>query len=69
MAESSNSSGGFGCAYVPFALITSCIGYHLHGSIILAILDWIFWPFVWFKWLIFHQVTLTAVKETFSWFF
>lgn len=72
MSESSSNSSGSGCGcfvnLIP-ATLTSMIGYHIHGSIFFAILDWIFWPLTVLKWLIFHEVTLTIIKETFSWFF
>lgn len=55
--------------YVLFALITSMIGYHIHGSIGWAIFDWVFAPFVWIKWLFCHEVNLQIIKDTFSWFF
>lgn len=55
--------------YVLFSLLTSMIGYHIHGSVLWAIFDWIFAPFVWIKWLICHDVNFQIIKETFSWFF
>ncbi len=55
--------------YLIFSLITSMIGYHIHGSIGWAIIDWIFAPLVWIKWIICHDVTLQIIKDTFSWFF
>lgn len=54
--------------YVIFAAATSMVGYHMHNSILWAIVDWILWPFAWVKWLLFHEVTLNIIKETFSFF-
>lgn len=36
----------FSSPYILFALITSMIGHHIHGSIGWAIFDWIFAPIV-----------------------
>jgi len=55
--------------YLILCLLTSMIGYHIHGSIFWAIIDWIFMPLAWAKWLIMHEVNLTIIKETFSFFF
>jgi hypothetical protein len=45
------------------------IGYHIHGSIFWAIVDFLFVPLAWIKWLVMHQVTLSVIKATFAWFF
>lgn len=52
-----------------FSYITSMIGYHIHGSIGWAIFDFILAPIVWLKWLICKEITLSIIKETFSFFF
>jgi hypothetical protein len=51
-----------------FQIPTAMIGYHMHGSIFWAIMDFIFWPIVWAKWLILQEVNLTIIKDTFSFF-
>lgn len=51
------------------ALFTAFIGYHIHGSIFWTIIDWIFWPIAWLKWLICHEVNLTIIKGAFAFFF
>jgi hypothetical protein len=51
-----------------FDLETAIIGYHIHGSIFWSICDFIFSPLAWLKWLIFQQVTLAIIKQSFSWF-
>ena len=51
-----------------FSLPTAMIGYQIHSSAFWAIMDFLFWPIVWVKWFIFHEVTLTIIKEAFSWF-
>ena len=51
-----------------FALPTALIGHHIHGSIIWSIFDFIFWPVVWIKWFVYQEVTVTIIKNAFSWF-
>ena len=51
-----------------FAVPTAIIGHHIHGGFWWTLFDLLFWPFVWIKWLIYHDVTLSIIKETFSWF-
>lgn len=55
---------GFICA-----VITTMIGYHMHHSVFFAVCDFLFWPIVWFKWLICQEITWKIIKETFSFFF
>jgi hypothetical protein len=58
-----------GWIYLIFSVITAMIGFTIHHSIFFSILDFIFWPIVWCKWLILHQVNLGIIKETFSFFY
>ena len=51
------------------AYLTALVGYKYHGSLLYCIPDFLLWPYVWVKWMIFHEVTLAMVKETFQWFF
>ena len=55
--------------YLIFAVCTSMIGYHIHNSLFWAIVDLFFTPIAWAKWLICHEVTLSIIKTTFTWFF
>jgi hypothetical protein len=67
---SSNSrSGGGGLLYFVFSILTAMVGHTIHGSLFWSIIDFIFVPFVWIKWIWFHEVTLTVIKTTFPWFF
>ena len=50
------------------SFLTGMIGYQIHNSIFWAIMNFIFWPISWIKWLIYHEVNLSIIKETFSWF-
>ena len=60
---------GGGLLYTVFSVLTAMIGYTIHGSLFWAVMDFIFVPFAWIKWLIMKQVTLSIIKATFSWFF
>lgn len=53
-----------------FALPTAIIGYTINqGSVFWSIIDFIFWPLAWLKWVICQEVTLTIIKHSFDWFF
>lgn len=58
------SSGGF--LYFLLGIATAMIGYHMHHDLVWAVLDWVFFPIAWAKWLICQEVNLTIIKETFS---
>jgi hypothetical protein len=47
---------------------TAMVGYHIHHSIFWSCLDWVFSILVWAKWLICHDVTLSVIRDTFSFF-
>lgn len=55
--------------YTIFCVLTAMISYTINNSIIWAILAFFFSPLCWIKWLVCHDVTLSVIKETFSWFF
>jgi hypothetical protein len=67
--KTSINIGGGNWIYTIFAFCTALIGYHIHSSVFWSIMDFFFAPFAWIKWLIYQEVTLTVIKETFSWFF
>ena len=50
------------------AVATAMIGHSIHHSIFWCILDFIFWPFTWIKWLVLHQVNISIIKAAFSFF-
>jgi len=54
--------------YTIVCVCTAMIGYNIHGSIFWSIMDFIFTPFAWIKWLMYHEVTLKIIKDTFSFF-
>lgn len=66
--KTKNYSFRLGGLYPIFAFCTSMIGYTIHTSIFWSIMDFFFAPFAWMKWLIMHQVNITLIKETFSFF-
>ena len=55
--------------YLIFSVLTAMIGYTIHQSIFWSIMDFLFTPFAWIKWLIYHECTLDVIQRTFSWFF
>ena len=67
--KKANWNFNFKFPMILFSVPTAFIGHHIHGSLFWAIMDLIFWPIAWLKWFIYHEVTLSIIKETFSWFF
>lgn len=55
--------------YTVFCVGTGVIGHQVHGSVFWSIMDFLFSPFAWLKWLLLHQVTLSIIKEAFAFFF
>jgi hypothetical protein len=55
--------------YLIFSILVAMVGYHIHGSLFWSVMDFIFTPITIIKWLICHEVTMTIIKDTFSWFF
>jgi hypothetical protein len=54
--------------YLIFSFITSMIGYTIHSSIFWSIMDFLFTPLAWIKWIFYHEITLTVINKTFNWF-
>lgn len=52
-----------------FGVVTAMIGYHIHNSLFWSIMDFIFTPLAWVKWMVCQEVNLTIIKNTFSFFF
>lgn len=55
--------------YFIFSVLMAMIGYTIHGSIFWSIMDFLFSAIALVKWIICHEITLTVIKETFTWFF
>jgi hypothetical protein len=49
--------------------LTAIIGYGIHKSVFWAICDFIFFPVAWIKWLICQEVSVSIIKQAFSFFF
>ena len=54
--------------YLCFDLCTAMVGHTIHGGWFWCVMDFIFSPVAWFKWLIFHEVNVSILRETFGWF-
>jgi len=54
--------------FIAVAIFTAIIGYHIHGSVFWTIMDWIFWPFAWLKWLLCQEVSMSVIKDSFAFF-
>lgn len=54
--------------YGILGIITAMIGYTIHSNLFWSIVDFVFVPIVWAKWLICHEVNLTVIKTTFDFF-
>ena len=54
---------------LPYAfagVLTGMVAYTMSGSILWAIIDWLFWPIVWVKWFICHNINMTILHRTFD---
>ncbi len=51
------------------ATATAMIGHTIHGGWFWTLMNFIFWPLSWVKWLVFHDVTLAIIKRSFEFFF
>ena len=54
--------------YTILSVMTAMVGYTIHHSIFWSIMDFLFTPLVWIKWLICQEVNLTIIKQTFQFF-
>lgn len=55
-----------GLLLVAFKLATAMIGYSIHKSVFWSIIDFIFSPIAWIKWLVCHEVNWTIIRHTFE---
>lgn len=55
-------------AYFILAVVTAMIGYQIHHSVFWSIVNFIFWPASWVWWLVFHEVNVSLIEHTFSFF-
>lgn len=54
--------------YTIISIFTAIIGHEIHGSIFWSIVNFIFWPFAWLKWLICQEVNMSIIKSAFDFF-
>ena len=54
--------------YFVFSVATAMIGHTIHNSLFWSIMDFIFTPITWVKWLICHEVNMTLIHQTFAFF-
>ena len=54
--------------YFIVAIVTAMIGHQIHNSLFWSVVDFIFWPFAWGKWLICKQVSISIIKAAFAFF-
>jgi len=66
--EQNTTTLKFSWVWLILGVLTSMVGYTIHNSIFWAIMDVLFWPFAWIKWLVLKQVNLSIIKETFEFF-
>ena len=58
----------YGFIYTICRICTAMIGYTIHNSVFWAIMDFLFMPLTWIKWLICQEVNLTIIKSSFEFF-
>ena len=51
-----------------FSIGTAIVGYEIHSSIFWSIMDFLFSPLAWAKWLVCHQISISVIKSAFSFF-
>ncbi len=68
MSNNNNTIGMGNILYILLGISMAIIGYHIHGNIFWAIIDWLFWPIVLLKWAICHEINLTIIKGAFAFF-
>jgi hypothetical protein len=54
--------------FVFVSLPTAVVGNHIHHSVFWSVMDFMFWPFAWLKWLILQQVNIHIIRDSFAFF-
>jgi hypothetical protein len=49
-------------------VFTATVGKEIHGKLLLAVIQGIFYPFVWIYWFLTEKVSLQVIEDSFSWF-
>jgi hypothetical protein len=68
MSEQEQITTAFKYIYKILCFITAMIGYTIHNSLFWSIIDFIFMPYVWCKWIVCHEVNISIIKKTFEFF-
>lgn len=68
MSKSENSGCGISIPILIGSIGTTLIGQTMHGSFWWGFVDFFLWPLVWIKWILFREITLSIIKESFNWF-
>lgn len=66
----SNKKINIGCSPILWIIgvPTSIIGHEIHGSVFWSIVDLIFWPIAWIKWIVCKEVSISVIKSAFDFF-
>jgi hypothetical protein len=54
--------------YLIFCVATAMVGYTIHHNVFYSVVNFLFSPISWIYWLITHNVSVSVIKETFSFF-
>jgi hypothetical protein len=66
MSKNTRTSGSV--FYTIFCVATAMVGYTIHHNYIFSFFNFLFAPISWIFWLLGHDVNLSIIKETFSFF-
>jgi len=64
----SKSNSGSNVLGFIFATCTAIVGHSIHHSLLWSIIDFIFSPLAWLKWLVCGEVNMTIIKNAFGFF-
>lgn len=68
MKKDTSINGRLTVGGLTVSILTAMVGNTIHGSVFWTVMDFLFAPLPWLKWIIFQEVNLSIIKETFSWF-
>ena len=57
-----------GLFYTVFCICMATIGHYIHGGVFWTIMNFIFAPLSWLKWMVCHQVSISVIKAAFAFF-
>jgi hypothetical protein len=53
-------------SYMLFCAAVAMTGYTIHGSLFWSIVDYLFAPIALVKWLIYHEINIHIIQQTFA---